>query len=515
MSEFNKKSKDKSKSTIRQQLFEIGKLPPQAVDLEEAVLGACMLDKDSLPVIMDILQPACFYKEAHTRIFQAIIALSKKGEAVDILTVTHQLKDTKELDLIGGAYYVTQLTNRVASSANAEYHARIILQKFIQRELIRVSTETIKQCYEDNGDVFDILDKTESEILNVISESIKAPVKNTTAIYTELTERLDKVSKNTEELTGVPTGLSALNKATNGWQNGDLIIVAARPSMGKSALIKPFSKGCIEKKKPVLIFSLEMSTLQQATRFISEDVSVNSDAFKTSHFLNATSFPQINEAIRKYYSPTDINEGLLYIDDTPALKINELRARAKLLHRKYGIGLMIVDYLQLIDSSDERGGNREQEISKISRGLKTLARELDIPIIAFSQLSRAVEMQPDKNRRPNLSHLRESGAIEQDADVVVFLFRPEYYLAVNGSERDEHFATVTLKNGEIMSSEGFAELIIAKNRNGALVTVPARFTAHLTKFSDWDTQEQYKQPVANPEQFTTPKKEDGFEEPPF
>lgn len=521
-----KTTRQKSKKeNLRNQVFELGKLPPQAVDLEEAVLGALMLDKESLSTIISILKPESFYKEAHSHIFKAILELFKESAPVDILTVTKHLKKNELLEIVGGPYYITQLTNRVASTANSEYHSRIIQQKYIQRELIRISTSMIKDCYTDTADVFDLLDMAYTNLNSITSENLRTREKDTTFLFREFITHLEKARLNTEDITGMPCTIAGVNRITNGWQPSDLIVIAARPSMGKTAFLKSCSKGCISRKKPHAIFSLEMSSLQLISRFISEDVHVASQKLLQGKFEKETSFEEINQAITQYYD--DLQNGLLIIDDTPRLSITELRAKAQMMVSKYGIKLIMVDYLQLMEGgADDSSDNRVLEISKITRGLKALAKELNIPVIALSQLSRAVEARGG-DFRPRLSDLRESGSIEQDADLVGMLYRPEYYVDKGGGER---FKTVIYRDEEIPST-GFAELIIEKHRNGALGTIAMRFTDYLTRFQDWDQPSSVA--PANPDKFIEPasennsnlgantdflntgKKEDPFEKPPF
>lgn len=458
-----------AKNTPNQQILDMGKMQPQAVELEEAVLGALMLEKDALTNVIDILQPQSFYKDAHVRIFSAIQQLFTRSEPVDILTVTQELKKTGELDIIGGAYYITQLTNRVASAANAEFHARIIAQKFIQRELIRISTKTITDAYEDSSDVFDLLDTAEKNLFSIVEGNIKKNYDKMSTLIKKAIEQIE-VSKNKKDgLSGIPSGLTTLDRLTSGWQKSDLVIIAARPAMGKTALVLTMARNAaVEFKKPVAIFSLEMSSLQLVTRLISSESELPSEKLKKGN-LEDYEFQQLNDKIKK------LAEAPLFIDDTPGLSVFELRAKARRLKEQHGIEMIIVDYLQLMTAGGEGRGNREQEIATISRSLKGLAKELEVPVIALSQLSRAVETRGG-DKRPQLSDLRESGAIEQDADLVMFIHRPEYY---NITE-DE--------NG--MSTAGVAELIVAKHRNGPINSAKTRYIGQFTKFSDLDNLDQ-------------------------
>lgn len=457
------------KTSPTQQLMDIGKMPPQAVELEEAVLGALMLEKDALTNVIDILKPQSFYKDANARIFQAIEQLFTRSEPVDILTVTQELKKTGELELVGGAYYITQLTNRVASAANAEFHARIVAQKFIQRELIRISTKTINDAYEDGSDVFDLLDNAEKNLFSIVEGNIKKNYDKMSTLIRKAIDQIEITKNNKGNFSGVPSGLTALDRLTSGWQKSDLVIIAARPAMGKTALVLSMARNAaVDFNKPVAIFSLEMSSLQLVTRLIASESELSSEKLKKGN-LEDYEFQQLNDKIRK------LSDAPLFIDDTPGLSVFELRAKARRLKEQHGIELLIVDYLQLMTAGGEGKGNREQEIATISRSLKGLAKELEIPVIALSQLSRAVETRGG-DKRPQLSDLRESGAIEQDADMVMFIHRPEYY---NITEDENGSSTL-----------GMAELIIAKHRNGPVDSAKTRYIGQFTKFADLDLLDQ-------------------------
>jgi replicative DNA helicase len=448
---------------------EIGKLPPQSVELEEAVLGAMLLEKEALSTVIDILSPDSFYKEQNGRVFNAIVTLFNRSEPVDILTVTQELKRTGELEIVGGSYYVSALTNRIASSANIEFHARIVAQKYLQRELIRIGTETIKTAFEDSTDVFDLLDKTTQNIFELLDNNVKKQHDKMSTLIAKAIEEIEAAANQKDGLLGVPSGFTALDRITGGWQKSDLLILAARPGMGKTAFVVTMAKNAaVEFNKPVAIFSLEMSSTQLVKRLISSETELSQDKILKGN-LDNHEFVQLNERIKK------LSVAPLFIDDTPALSIFELRAKARRLKENQKIELIIIDYLQLMSGGPDGKGNREQEISQISRGLKSLSKELEIPIIALSQLSRQVENRPGGSKRPQLSDLRESGAIEQDADMVMFIYRPEYY----GLEVDE--------NNE--PTKGRAEIIIAKNRHGALETVKLRFIGQYAKFADLDYNE--------------------------
>jgi replicative DNA helicase len=445
----------------------LGKLPPQALDLEEAVLGALMLEKDALSAVIDILKPEVFYKDAHQKIFESIQILFTASSPVDILTVTAQLRQQGNLEMIGGAFYITELTNRVASAANIEYHARIISQKFIQRELIRISTDIINQSYEDTSDVFELLDYAEKNLFDIAQNNLRRDSRKMDDIVKESLKMLESLRGKDDTLTGVPSGFTALDRVTNGWQKSDLIIIAARPAMGKTAFVLTCARNAaVQFNKPVVVFSLEMSSVQLTNRLISGEAEIEQEKIRKGQ-LEDWEWHKMTSKIG------GLSEAPLIIDDTPALNVFEFRAKCRRLKAQYDIQMIIIDYLQLMQGkADGKGGsgNREQEISSISRALKQVAKELNVPVIALSQLSRAVENRPGGSKKPMLSDLRESGAIEQDADMVLFLYRPEYY----GLDQDE--------NGN--PTAGIGEVIIAKHRNGETGSVPLRFIGKYVKFAD-------------------------------
>lgn len=439
-----------------------GKVPPQARDLEEAVLGAMMLEKNAVSMAIDILKPESFYVQGHQQIFKAINNLFNRSQPVDILTVTEELRKLGELENVGGAFYVSELTNRVASAANVEYHARIISQKFIQRELIRISNEVIKDSFEDTTDVLELLDKAEQNIYNITDKNLRRNYNPLNKLVTDAIKKLETMKENELGLRGVPSGFTELDRVTSGWQNSDLIVVAARPGMGKTAFVLSMARNAaVDFKKPVAFFSLEMSDLQLTTRLLSAEAQLPAEKLRKGN-LEPYEWEQLTSRIES------LSEAPIFIDDTPALNIFELRAKCRRLKMQHDIQLIIIDYLQLMSGGGgERGGNREQEISNISRSLKSIAKELDVPVIALSQLSRAVETRGGE-KKPQLSDLRESGAIEQDADMVIFIWRPEYYKLDVDADGN--------------SLKGIAEIIIAKHRNGALTNVPVRFIDHYAKF---------------------------------
>ncbi|RMG79440.1 MAG: replicative DNA helicase [Bacteroidetes bacterium] len=458
-------------SSVLPDYLEKGKLPPQAVDLEEAVLGAMMLEKAAVNETIDILHDKAFYKPAHNTIFKAIHNLFSRSEPIDVLTVTQELKKMGKLEEVGGAYYISQLTARVGSAANIEHHARIILQKYIQRELIRTSTEIIEYAYDDTTDIFELLDKAESSLFNITDRNIRKGFDSIPDLLKGAIEQIEEVSKKEDGVSGVPTGFRGLDKVTSGFQPSDMIILAARPGMGKTAFVLSLARNvAVEHKKAVAIFSLEMSSLQLVNRLIASETEISSEKLKKGDLA-----PHEWEQLHSKIQP--LTDAKIFIDDTPALSVFELRAKCRRLKEQHDIELVIIDYLQLMTVKGDGKGNREQEISTISRSIKGIAKELNIPIIALSQLNRSVETRGG-NKRPQLADLRESGAIEQDADMVMFIYRPEYYQI----EEDE--------KGNLYPP-GYAEVIIAKHRNGSLEDVPLKFIGHLTKFVNPDDDHEF------------------------
>ena len=427
-----------------------------------------LIDKKGVDEVIDILQPDAFYKTSHQLIFEAIYQLFQDSQPIDLLTVSSELRKKGKLEAVGGEFYLVQLSQRVASSAHIEFHARIILQKFIQRSLIKISNEIIESAYKESTDVFDLLDEAESKLYDVTQGNIKKSSETAQNLVLEAKKKIEEISKR-DGLSGVSTGFEKLDKLTSGWQPSDLIIIAARPGMGKTALTLSMARNiAVGKQIPVAFFSLEMSSVQLITRLISSETGLSSEKLRTGKLADHE-WQQLNVKV------TDLEKAPLFIDDTPSLSIFDLRAKARRLSSQHGIKLIVVDYLQLMTAgASSKTGNREQEISTISRNLKALAKELNIPVIALSQLSRAVETRGG-TKRPMLSDLRESGAIEQDADIVSFIYRPEYY---NIDEWDDDERT---------PSEGQAEFIVAKHRNGGLDNIRLKFVGHLGKFEDLDS----------------------------
>lgn len=453
--------------------FGIGKLPPQAVELEEAVLGALMLEKDALTAVVDILTAESFYRDAHKVIYQAILDLFNASEPIDLLTVTNQLRKNGKLEIAGGAFFITELTSKVSSAANIEYHARIITEQYMKREMIQIASEIQRDAYEETTDVFELLDKMEQSLFEISDSNIRKNYADMRSIMREAITELESKKGQKDGLTGVPSGFTALDRVTSGWQKSDLIIIAARPAMGKSAFVlSVLRNAAVDHNMPVAIFSLEMSAIQLVNRLISSEAELDSEKIKKGNLADY-------EWEQLVHKTSKLSSAPLFVDDTPALSILELRAKCRRLKAQNDIQLIVVDYLQLMsgDSKGAMGGNREQEISSISRALKKLAKELNVPVIALSQLSRAVETRGG-DKRPQLSDLRESGAIEQDADIVMFLYRPEYYGITENEEGN--------------STAGLGEVIIAKHRNGSLENVKLRFIGKYTKFTDIDPNIPYQ-----------------------
>ena len=464
------KDRKRRKTSVDMSTMVYGKVPPQAKELEEAVLGAIMLEKSAFDTVTEILKPECFYVEAHQSIYKAMQGLQQKSMPIDILTVVEELKVREQLDVVGGPYFVTKLTNSVVSTANIEAHARIVLQKFIQRELIRISGEIIGDAYEDSTDVFDLLDESETKMFNITNNYLKKNFEEITNVLAKTINRIDELRTKTEDISGVPSGFATLDRITYGWQPTDLIILAARPSVGKTAFALNLARNAAlhpTKPVPVGFFSLEMSASQLVQRILSAESEILMEKISRGKLEEHEYQQLLNKGIKK------LEVAPIFIDDTAALNIFEFRAKARRLVNKHKVGIIIIDYLQLMSGSNDKGGNREQEISNISRNLKALAKELSVPIIALSQLSRAVETRKE-SKMPQLSDLRESGAIEQDADMVMFMFiyRPEYY-EVKSNEMGE-------------STHGETHIRIAKHRNGSLETVKLRANLAIQRFEEWE-----------------------------
>lgn len=441
-----------------------GKLPPRDTDLEEVVLGAIMLEKDAYMNVADILVPEAFYDPVNAKIYEAISQLGFSQRPIDMITVTEQLRANGTLAEVGGAVHITELTSRVYSAANVEYHAKIISQKYLARRLIKFASEIGTDAFDESNDVDDLLQQAEGKLFEISQTHLKRDVTQIDPVLNLALEQIQTAANTESGLSGLQTGYHDLDRMTSGWQNSDLIIIAARPAMGKTAFVLSMAKNmAIDYSIPVAIFTLEMANVQLIKRVISNVAELNGETLKSGH-LSPEEWDRLNSRIRNVYGAP------LYLDETPGLSITELRTKARRLVRERGVKIIMIDYLQLMTASGLKLGSREQEVSTISRSLKALAKELNIPIIALSQLNRSTETRDDK--RPVLSDLRESGAIEQDADIVCFIHRPEYYTR---SSEDA--------NGNDI--RGLAELIVAKHRSGGVGDVKLRFVSKYARFDNW------------------------------
>ncbi|HHG84990.1 MAG TPA: replicative DNA helicase [Bacteroidetes bacterium] len=459
-------SKDFRSKKYKQQdtgALRAGRIPPQAVEMEQAVLGALLLEKDALNKIVDVVRPEMFYKESHKLVYQGAIHLFQNSEPIDILTVKNYLSQQGELEAAGGVYYLTELTSKVASAANIEYHARVIAQKYLMREMIKIGDGMVRDAYDETTDVFDLLDKTEQDLFSLSETNLRRSAQSMSDLVLKTLVKLEELQGQEGGITGVATGFTALDQMTSGFHPADLVIIAARPAMGKTAFTLTFARNAaVRNGTPVAFFSLEMDATQLVQRLLCAEAEIDAQKVRTGR-LERYEWEQLTNRIG------NLSKAPLYIDDTPALSIMDLRAKGRRLKAEKNIGMIVIDYLQLMTGNVSKGGNREQEIAGISRSLKELAKELSIPIIALSQLSRAVETRGG-DKKPMLSDLRESGSIEQDADMVMFLYRPEYY------------GLTTYEDGT--STQGVAEVIIAKQRSGPVGDVKLQFISKFAKFAN-------------------------------
>ena len=445
-----------------------GKMPPNAIDFERLIIGTFLIDKKGLDYAIELVSPQNFYDPRHQTIFEAIFKLYQDNHPVDLVTVIDRLKKEERLSMAGGDAYIIELTMGVSSSAHIEYHVRVVLEKYILRSLINISANVIDKSYKDSTDVFELLDKAEQSFFDITNGTIKKGFDTANTLVKEAIEKI-KMLKDQEGISGVPSGFSALDKETGGWQNSDLIIIAARPAMGKTAFLLSMARNmAVEHNVPIALFSLEMASIQLITRMIASETNISSDKFRKGNLTD-------EEWNRLFHNVSELENAPLFIDETPSLSVFDFRAKCRRLVMQHGVKIIMVDYLQLMtaNSGNKSSGNREQEIATISRSLKAIAKELNVPVIALSQLSRSVESRPGK--RPQLSDLRESGAIEQDADIVSFIFRPEYYKITHWDNDPEGAETDTANQ---------AELIIAKHRNGATADVRLSFLKNFAKFAD-------------------------------
>jgi replicative DNA helicase len=464
----------KKERKIENTLSEYGKIPPQAVDLEEAVLGALMLERDAFTILAELLQPEYFYKDANQHIFDAISILYKKNQPIDLLTVSEQLKSSGKLEQVGGYYYISQLTSRVASSAHIEFHARIIVQKYIQRKLISICSELEHDAFDDVEDIADTAEKLNrytQEINELIAGKSDGKHISESLKKSALEYENRKNSAHAGITTGIETGIYDLNILLGGgWKRSDLTVIAARPGMGKTALLLHFAKEAAKMGIPVCIYSLEMSDVRLANRLIQSECEIDTDRFKTGRLTR-------EEEEQMHYAQSAISELPIYVDSNPSVSMEYIRSHSKLMKEKGQCEMILVDYLQLVDTQI-RGGNRnrEQEVAQASRKAKITAKELDVPFILLAQLNREVDGRLDK--KPQLSDLRESGAIEQDADNVIFIYRPKYY-GINTVK-------VSCVNGYLeSSSEGVGILFIEKHRDGATGQVKFRHNKSMTRIENF------------------------------
>ena len=447
----------------------IGRVMPQDKEVEEAVLGALMLEKDAYTTVCDILKPESFYEPAHQRIYEAIQSLGAAQKPIDMLTVVEQLRLNNTLEEVGGPVVISELTSRVLSGANVEFHARIVAQKYLARELISFAAGIEGKAFDESNDVDDLLQEAEGRLFEISQRNVKKDVTQVDPVISDAIKQIQAAANRESGLSGLESGYHDLDNLTSGWQNSDLIIIAARPAMGKTAFVLSMAKNmAVNYNIPVAIFSLEMSNLQLINRLISNVCEIESSLIKSGK-LSRLQWDQLMTRIKHLYGAP------LFIDDTPSLSIFELRTKARRLVREHNVKFIIIDYLQLMNASGMHFGSREQEVSMISRSLKQLAKELNIPIVALSQLNRSVESRQSGDggsKRPQLSDLRESGAIEQDADIVCFIHRPEYY-------------TKSDVDAEGHDIRGLAEFIVAKHRSGSVDTIKMRFKGRLARFENW------------------------------
>ncbi|MCQ2112732.1 MAG: replicative DNA helicase [Bacteroidaceae bacterium] len=472
MAEAKRSTKKKQKEEIIV-VADLGRQQPQATDFEKAVVGACLIEQDAFGQVADILKPKSFYDNKHKVIFDAIQTLYAENQPIDVLTVVEQLRKNKNLEDAGGAFYIAELSQKVLSSAHIEYHAKVIAQKALARELITYSSKIQTGAFDEGQDISELMQQAEGQLFELSKTNIKKDFTQINPVIKEAMELLSKASANTTGLSGISSGFEDLDKMTNGWQKSDLIIIAARPAMGKTAFVLSMARNiAITNKIPVAMFSLEMSNVQLVNRLIVNVCNITGDKIRSGQ-LAPYEWEQLHSKISEMY------DSPLYIDDTPSLSVFELRTKARRLVREHGVQLIIIDYLQLMNASGMSYGSRQEEVSTISRNLKGLAKELNVPIIALSQLNRGIETriansnnnageEMKDTHRPQLADLRESGAIEQDADMVCMIHRPEYYKIHKDSFGND--------------TKGIAEIIIAKHRNGQVGDVRLRFVSDYARF---------------------------------
>lgn len=461
----DKRKKNIETRVVRDLSESLGKLPPQAIDIEETVLGAIMLQKGAIIDVAGFIRPEHFYLDSHKEIFTAILDLFSKGDPIDIRTVVSKLRHTGKLELVGGAYAISELTSKVGSAANIEYHARVIVEMSMKRSLIQMASSIHHDSYEDTVDVFSLIDRSNMDLQNILDNAINATSEKSIKDISFLVVK-EQQERQSGKHSGLDSGFNVLDAMISGFRKTDFIVIAARPGMGKSAFAVQSGIHIASNGHPVGMFSLEMGSNQLIQRAAVSKTELDSESVKKGILKE-------NEFVRFMHACGDLGELPFYIDDTAFMSIVELRARAMRMKSKYGIELLIVDYLQLIKGIGDSGkisNNRDQEIGIITRTLKGIAKELDIPVIALSQLNRSVETRGG-SKRPLLSDLRESGSIEQDADIVMFLYRPEYYkITVDEDGNPTH---------------GKCEIIVEKHRAGSTGTVLMKFIGKYTKFAEW------------------------------
>ena len=455
------------KSKPKSELENFGHLQPQAPELEQAVIGALLIETEAYAQVSEILKPECFYDVRHRYIYEAISRLNINQKPSDIFTVVDELERMGVLEESGGRYYVTQLSGMVSSSAHIVYHARIIAQKSLARQLITYTSNIQTKAFDPTQDVDELMQEAEGNLFSLSQQNLKKDYTQIDPVISEAYAMLQKAASRSDGLSGISSGFKDLDKMTSGWQESDLVILAARPAMGKTAFALSMAKNiAIDQGIPLAFFSLEMSNVQLMNRVISNVTEIESEKLKTGQ-LKPEEWQRVDGRMKQLLGKP------LFLDDTPSLSVFELLTKARRLVREHGVKIIMIDYLQLMNASGMSYGSRQEEVSTISRALKGLAKELGIPILALSQLNRSVENRPDGDKRPQLSDLRESGAIEQDADMVCFIHRPEYY------------KIYTDANGRDL--RGMAEIIIAKHRNGAVGDVLLSFRGQFTRFQDRDS----------------------------
>lgn len=460
------------KTSLTEQTIGLGKIPPQAIDFEEAVLGSVLSNNTAITSVIDFLKAEMFYKESHKKIFQAATNLFDRSEPIDPMTVTNELKTLGELEIVGGAYYITMLTSKITGTSNIEYHARILVQKYMARSLITTCSNLVNEAYEDTTDVFKLLDKFSDAALEHNRIVSRGRIMSVAKTALEVEEHAAKIRSGEINQDGIPTHISKLNEIIYGFRAPDVMIIAGRPGMGKTALLVSFLLEISKSNVPIGVFSLEMSSKQLTYRMASQLSGVSYQRLIRADKLSESDYLLFQKALKEVMTLP------IFIDDTSALTIRELRAKGKEMVISYGVKMVFIDYLQLMGSDKDRL-NREGQIADISRGVKQMAKDLDIPVVPLAQLSRKVEDRPDK--RPKLADLRESGSLEQDADIVAFMFRPKYYKITEDSGNPPTYSKEQMRV--------LCELEIAKHRNGAIATIPMRFNEITMKYTDLDVED--------------------------